>query len=101
MAITETEHEFDFSILLSRVLKGADSLGLSYRAYQITLSLWWEMRDELRILRGFDRKKDSEILIGFGSMSWSGGHLNSAPFCLIKVIMIFRFFPTYWNRNIT
>ena len=82
VAITETEH--DFSILLSRVLKGADSLALSYRAYQITLSLWWEMRDELRILRGFDRKKDSEILIGFGSMSWSGGHLNSAPFCLIK-----------------
>ena len=26
----------------------------------------------------------TDVLLGMGSMTWSGGALNSAPFCLIR-----------------
>lgn len=85
LGITETQHEFDISVLPSKIWKGVNTITLSYKPYQTTISPWWSMKDELRILRMPNKKKDeSGILIGFGCMSWSGGSLNSSPFCLIQ-----------------
>ena len=39
------------------------------------------MRDELRVLS----LTDGDVLIGMGSMTWSGGSLNASPFCLWRV----------------
>jgi hypothetical protein len=75
---TEKEHSFDFSSQeSSRIQSGKPSVRLQYSNYQSTLSLWKTMTDEVRCLPG-----DTEVLIGFGAMTWSGGMLNSAPFCL-------------------
>jgi hypothetical protein len=75
---TEKEHSFDFSSQeSSRIQSSKPSVSLQYSNYQSTLSLWKTMTDEVRCLPG-----DTEVLIGFGAMTWSGGMLNSAPFCL-------------------
>jgi len=72
----EVEHIFDYTIGDSRILTGTPSIILNYSKYQGYLSLWRTMTDEVRSIPG------SEVFIGFGAMAWSGGMLNSAPFCL-------------------
>ena len=70
------EHPFDFSIQESRLWTG-ESLQFRYANYQSPFSLWKSMHDEVRIIPG-----DVDVMIGFGSMAWSGGMLNATPFCL-------------------
>ena len=77
---TEFEHSFDFSIASSKIVPNEQSIQLRYSKYQSPFSLWKTMVDEVRIIPGND-----DVLIGFGSMAWSGGMLNSAPFCLWRV----------------
>ena len=72
----EKEHSFDYAQGESRIMRGTSSTILNYSQYQGPLSLWRTMTDEVRSLPGVD------VLIGFGAMTWSGGMLNSAPFCL-------------------
>jgi hypothetical protein len=72
----EKEHSFDYAQGESRIMRGTSSTILSYSQYQGPLSLWRTMTDEVRSLPGVN------VLIGFGAMTWSGGMLNSAPFCL-------------------
>jgi hypothetical protein len=74
---TDSEHSFDISIQKSIIQCGKESVMLQYTNYQTPVSLWRTMVDEVRFLPG-----STEVLIGFGSMAWSGGMLNSAPFCL-------------------
>ncbi len=73
--VIEMEHSFDFSIQESRIKSGTSSVFLDYSKYQFPLSPWRTMKDEVRCL-------PCGVLIGFGSMAWSGGMMNSAPFCL-------------------
>jgi len=72
---THMMHEFDFVLQESKIQKGTQSVCLKYSKYQFPLSPWHTMTDEVRCLPG-------NVLIGFGAMAWSGGMLNSAPFCL-------------------
>ncbi|OEU12924.1 hypothetical protein FRACYDRAFT_244198 [Fragilariopsis cylindrus CCMP1102] len=70
------------------------SICLNYSNYQSSpyTSLWYTMTDELRYITVPTNgdKEDGErsscinknILIGLGSMSWSGGYLNCSPFVL-------------------
>lgn len=47
------------------------------------------MKDELRVVKAIrDEKlaKTTILLLGMGSMKWSGGMYNAAPFCLWKSI---------------
>lgn len=82
---TELEHQFDYSVAKSKLgdISG-DSMRLIYADYQQPFSLWKSMEDELRLLRSDD---GSEILLGMGSMAWSGGFMNCQPFCLVKAKM--------------
>lgn len=73
--VVAKEHQFDFSLQESKIKKGSSSVCLDYSKYQFPLSLWRTMKDEIRCL-------PCGVLIGFGSMTWSGGVMNSAPFCL-------------------
>jgi hypothetical protein len=70
------EHSFDYTTGESKIKKGTSSIILNYSKYQSPLSLWRTMTDEVRSL------PQGDLLIGFGAMAWSGGMLNSAPFCL-------------------
>mmetsp|Transcript_1708 Transcript_1708/g.1892 ORF Transcript_1708/g.1892 Transcript_1708/m.1892 type:complete len:265 (-) Transcript_1708:190-984(-) len=84
--VMDTAHQFDYSISTSSIDKSS-SIRLKYNEYQNSLSLWKTMEDEIRILRlpkKVLRGKSDIILIGLGSMGWSGGFLNASPFCLIK-----------------
>lgn len=74
--LVATEHSFDYGKGPSSIKSGTSSIILNYSKYQSRLSLWRTMTDEVRVLPGAD------VLIGFGAMQWSGGMLNSAPFCL-------------------
>ena len=76
-----TAHNFDFSITDSAVdvRQGSSSVvQLVYSNYHPRLSLWKTMADEVRFIPAGDK----QVLIGLGSMKWSGGMLNAAPFCL-------------------
>ena len=77
----ETEHLFDYSISPSRF--GGKSLVLKYENHQGMLSPWKSMVDEVRVLRPLSDDGDI-VVIGMGSMAWSGSYFNSQPFCLIK-----------------
>jgi hypothetical protein len=49
------------------------------------------MIDEVRVLPcKLDDESEIEVLIGFGSMAWSGGVLNSSPFCLYRNKNIYK-----------
>jgi len=77
----ETEHRFDYSIRSSGLGDGTTtSLVLDYSPYQQPFSLWKTMGDELRVVP----VKSGQVLIGLGLMGWSGGILNSSPFCLYR-----------------
>ncbi len=93
-AIIRKTHNFDYSITSS--ILGRSSIQLKYSPYQGNLSLWKTMVDELRIIEIPKVEKDSDssndqgversdyILLGMGSMGWSGGMYNCQPFCLYK-----------------
>jgi len=82
----EKEHKVDVSLGPSGMDSGDRfSVNLKYNNYQDYLSLWRSMTDELRVLQLDNNPMvDGEILIGFGSMAWSGGKLNGSPFCLYR-----------------
>lgn len=104
--IVTTQHQFDYLIEPSRIQRGTKSLITRYHRYQTLsfISPWYTMKDELRVVpnhvlleilqkaRGdvggaaaaSTRSCPVDVLLGMGSMAWSGGALNSAPFCLIK-----------------
>lgn len=44
---------------------------------------WGGMVDEIRVIPIKGERKSS-MLLGMGYFTWSGGMLNSAPFCLVK-----------------
>ena len=96
---TEREHVFDYQMEPSRLHPHDSSICLSYQNHQGKLSLWKGMKDELRVLptttssaptsttvdenNSWNRPK-YDILIGLGSLSWSGGIYNCSPFCLYR-----------------
>ena len=83
-------HKFDYSIAPS--IFGKSSIRLNYSSHQGLLSLWKTMVDEVRILKfprvdnNIEESKEQFdiILLGVGSMAWSGGMYNSQPFCLYQ-----------------
>jgi len=80
---TDYQHDFDYTIQESRIGSSKEpSVSLCYSNYQFPLSLWHSMTDELRSVPVGDDNGKVQVLIGFGSMSWSGGKLNASPFCL-------------------
>lgn len=99
-------HLFDYSQSTSRLQPHKQSIILDYQRYQHFLSPWKTMKDEIRVLkpttsnnspRKSERKmknmhhdiqhhQEPAIMIGFGSMGWSGGKWNCQPFCLIQVM---------------
>lgn len=81
LATTQYEHKFDTSIETSGIDGTKNALIVKYSKYQFPLSLWSTMIDELR----FIDDGQTQVLIGMGSMGWSGGRLNSSPFCLFRV----------------
>lgn len=96
---TEREHVFDYRMEPSRLHPHDLSICLDYQNHQGILSLWKGMKDELRVLptttssisptattvdeNNMNRQK-YDILIGLGSLSWSGGIYNGSPFCLYR-----------------
>ena len=80
---TECQHQFEYTIKESQIGVSQDpSVSLCYLKYQFPLSLWYTMTDEIRYVPVEDDNGSVQILIGFGSMAWSGGKLNASPFCL-------------------
>jgi hypothetical protein len=79
--VIQHRHLFLYSLEPSLIDKSSLSLTLDYRPFS-KFSLWTTMRDELRLLPL--PQSDYDIMIGMGSMGWSGGHLNSSPFVLWK-----------------
>lgn len=84
-------HVFEYEITKSDLLpgEGSESLKLDYSKHQsFPTSIWGSMRDELRVveLPLDSNSKNGEdkdlVLIGMGSMAWSGGPLNCSPFLL-------------------
>jgi len=67
-------HEFDYSIEDSKLLPGTKSLQLKYANYQLPISLWYTMMDELRVIAipGSTSTSSTMILIGMGWMGWDG-----------------------------
>lgn len=93
----EVEHSFDYSVTSSN-LDGSPSILLRYKEYQSSISLWNTMVDELRLIEVVvdddDSAKDDvatrsketkSVLLGIGSMAWSGGVWNASPFLLEKM----------------
>jgi hypothetical protein len=81
-SMMERQHTFEYGLDNSRLDSSRKSIVLQYSNHQGPLSLWKTMSDELRIIR--IPGEDSILMIGFGSMAWSGGHWNASPFCLWK-----------------
>ena len=81
----ETQHKFDYST--SPSFFGGQGLVLKYKEYQGVLSPWRTMEDEVRVFRPRSKgggRQDACILLGMGSIAWSGGYFNSQPFCLVE-----------------
>jgi len=84
-AKVDQEHKFDVKLSQSK-LRGEGCL-LDYSLYQEKYSPWKTMVDEVRVLRcnpHDDGRDDCSILLGMGSLGWSGAFLNSQPFCLAR-----------------
>jgi hypothetical protein len=97
---TEKEHVFEYKLDPSRLYPHESSICLDYTNSQGTLSLWKGMKDELRVLpttptsisssiamdenTGSNSMTKYDILIGLGSLRWSGGIYNCSPFCLYR-----------------
>ncbi|CAJ1966786.1 unnamed protein product [Cylindrotheca closterium] len=76
----DTKIRFDVSIEESKLNPGKPCIQLKYFNHQSPISPWKTMVDELRMVPG-----TKEVLLGMGSMAWSGGSANSAPFCLRRL----------------
>lgn len=76
----DTKISFDVSVEESFLQADTPSIRLTYSKYQPPVSLWKTMIDEVRFVPG-----TNDVLIGFGSMAWSGGFANGAPFCLRRI----------------
>jgi hypothetical protein len=93
---TEKEHCFDYDIKNSRLHPNDPSIVIEYSQYQRKLSLWKGMMDEIRLLpigktstelpAANSKSTNYDIMIGLGSMNWSGGIWNCSPFCLYRKI---------------
>jgi hypothetical protein len=81
---TETNHAFDWGVDRSPLSADKKSIVLNYERHQKNWSLWKHMTDELRMLP-VDANGQYDILLGLGSMRWSGGALNCSPFCLYRL----------------
>lgn len=84
---TEKEHVFQYKIGPSRLYPHESSIYLDYMKSQSKLSPWKGMKDEIRILPRSPNQNSMnkyDILIGLGSLSWSGGIYNCSPFCLYR-----------------
>jgi hypothetical protein len=79
--VTDEDRPFRAAMATSRFdpLHQQRSLILDY-ANETNPLLWRSMKDEIRVVPSTQGK----ILLGLGSMSWSGGKWNAAPFCLYK-----------------
>lgn len=96
------DRTFDYSIEESRLCSGS-SLINRYSPHCSVWSpmslIWRGMVDELRVIplsvdaqcdgadasrSNEERKKKVVLLLGMGYFTWSGGALNSAPFCLVS-----------------
>lgn len=92
---TFQRHAFDYEIANSKLLpednnKNNLCLRVNYAKYQsLPISLWASMRDELRVV-DVDADKSNVVLIGVGSMGWSGGALNCSPFLLERSVAVSR-----------
>mmetsp|Transcript_11270 Transcript_11270/g.27127 ORF Transcript_11270/g.27127 Transcript_11270/m.27127 type:complete len:233 (-) Transcript_11270:51-749(-) len=76
----DTKIRFDVSIEESKMNPGNSCIRLKYFNHQSPISPWKTMVDELRLVPG-----TNDVLLGMGSMAWSGGSANSAPFCLRRL----------------
>jgi hypothetical protein len=74
----DQEHSFDYGIQPSALISEETSVMLVYNKYQSPASLWYTMKDEIRLIP----HANGQILVGLGCMAWSGGMLNGSPFCL-------------------
>jgi hypothetical protein len=99
----DTEHTFDLSVAPSRLgvsikeeLQDNDNSNTDsnsnqatphemmkvalcdYTQHQSRFSLWYSMKDELRVVKC----SNGQIVLGLGSMGWSGSIWNASPFCL-------------------
>ena len=92
--VLQHRHAFDVSVQPSRLRPDLQSIQLRYhrrRCPKITTThhlsfLWTTMVDELRIVpvpKDNDEEDASvEVLLGLGSLAWSGGVWNASPFVL-------------------
>ena len=88
---TEKEHQFEYDIDDSRLPPCNPCISIDYSKYQHDFSLWKSMKDEVRMLPSAIKSASEhseavvyEVMIGLGSMTWSGGILNCSPFCLYR-----------------
>mmetsp|Transcript_6694 Transcript_6694/g.13625 ORF Transcript_6694/g.13625 Transcript_6694/m.13625 type:complete len:263 (+) Transcript_6694:14-802(+) len=91
-------HPFDFAIEASKLLhddaedaalSGKSCIVLDYSPHQNPISLWKTMRDELRFVPLPSKSAGSDqngkyLMVGMGSLAWSGGLWNGTPFCLYR-----------------
>ena len=83
-ADVEMDHSFDYQIERSLLKSDQKSLVLRYNKYQSfrkggwTTLLWKSMVDEIRLM---DCSNGECVLIGMGSMGWSGGMYNGSRKC--------------------
>lgn len=80
----ELDHTFDCQIEKSSLQSDQESLVLRYKNYQTLRSggwtslLWKSMVDEIRLI---DCLNGECVLIGMGSLGWSGGTYNGSRKC--------------------
>jgi hypothetical protein len=80
-------HKFDYSLEPSHLSSNLQSLELRYRKHQHfskggwTSLLWKSMVDEVRMV---ECSNGECLLLGFGTMGWSGGIWNGSPFLLYR-----------------
>lgn len=77
--VTEEDRPFQLGLATSRLDQKKMSAILDYSNKE-NPSIWRGMKDEIRVVPS----TQGRILLGMGSVSWSGGKLNAAPFCLYK-----------------
>lgn len=77
--VTEEDRPFQLGLATSRLDQKKMSAILDYSNKE-NPSIWSGMKDEIRVVPS----TQGRILLGMGSVSWSGGKLNAAPFCLYK-----------------
>ena len=90
--VLQHRHAFDVSVQPSRLRPDLQSIQLRYHrrrcpkittTHHLSFLLWTTMVDELRIVPVQEHEDASvEVLLGLGSLAWSGGVWNASPFVL-------------------